>query len=219
MLGILIKLGLSSLIRKSSPDHMSTSFAMYLLQDRVKFKFYAAEKHLNYLKDMEAKGETPSSADVRVKWEIIVQDLLFHLVGTIDAILSRINKKYELGLEPWKVKVNNVYNELKADGKEKLIGNLHHLLEKDTHPDDTWLSILFELRNTGTHRNVLNYRHEVNLFENVNTGKGSSGPMRVYFKEDPNSNLEIIPYLEDRIQKMKWLIQDIMERNEILLTP
>jgi hypothetical protein len=78
-----IKVKLSSLIIKSSSVHMSTPFAIGLLEDRVKFKFYAARNHLNSLKDMEAKGETPHSADVRIKWEITVENLLFHLVGAM----------------------------------------------------------------------------------------------------------------------------------------
>ena len=76
--------------RKSSSVHMSTPFAIGLLEDRVKFKFYAARNHLNSLKDMEAKGETPHSADVRIKWEITVENLLFHLVGAMDSLLVRI---------------------------------------------------------------------------------------------------------------------------------
>jgi hypothetical protein len=189
---------------------MSTPFATGLLEDRVKFKFYVARDHLNSLIDMESKGETPHSADVRIKWEIIVENLLFHLVGAMDSLLVRINQKFGLGLKPWKVNVDNVYNKLKSDGKEELVGALHDLLDKDIHPNGTWLSILMDLRNIGTHRNILNYRYEASLFENANTGKGSSGPVRVYFKEEPDSKLEIIPYLEDRIQKMEQLIGTIL---------
>lgn len=66
---------------------------------------------------------------------------------------------------------------------------------------------------------MANVRFETELNKDLNTEKGSSGPMRAYFRIDPDSTLEIIPYLEDRIQKMKQLIQDIMQRDAILLTP
>jgi hypothetical protein len=51
------------------------------------------------------------------------------------------------------------------------------------------------------------------------TGKRSSSPMRIFFKDDPDSDLEIIPYLEDRIQKMEKLIEKIMEKEPSLRSP
>lgn len=76
-----------------------------------------------------------------------------------------------------------------------------------------------KLRNTGTHTTLINVKVAVSLFENAITGKGSSSPMRIFFKDDPDSDLEIIPYLEDRIQKMEKLIEKIMEKESSLRSP
>jgi hypothetical protein len=37
---------------------MTKSTSDELVRDRIKFKFYAAEKHLGYIKDLESNGET-----------------------------------------------------------------------------------------------------------------------------------------------------------------
>lgn len=53
---------------------------------------------------LEAKGETANPADARVKWEIEIEDLLSHLIGAGDALLIRINEKFNL-----KVKKRDIY--------------------------------------------------------------------------------------------------------------
>jgi len=75
---------------------------------------------------------------------------------------------------------------------------------------------LYDFRNTGTHKNIVNVRVEVNLHEDVNSGKGWSSRPHIFFKDDPDSNLEIVRYLEDRIQKMKDLIASIINKEPSL---
>jgi len=47
----------------------------------------------------------------------------------------------------------------------------------------------------------------------MNTGKSSSSRTRVSLRSDPQTDLEVIPYLEDSFNKIKNLIDDII-RNE-----
>lgn len=218
-IGNWIKLRLSSLIGKSSSVDMSTPSAIDLLEDRVKFKFYAAEKHLKILKELQSKGETPNNFEARVKWEIEIENLVSHLIGARDALLFRINDKFGLGLKIRDVYLKNVNHKLTQIGRPDILKQLNDLLDPKIYPNGSWLSILTEIRNTGTHRSIINVRFEHELKEDLSAGNGSSSSMRICFKEDPDSSLEIIPYLEDRIQKMKQLIQDIMQRNQILSTP
>jgi hypothetical protein len=92
---------------------MSSPTSIKLLEDRIKFKFHAAKEHLKNLKCLEAKGETANAADARVKWEIEIEDLLSHLIGARDALLVRINEKFNL-----KVKKRDIYL---ANLTEKLV--------------------------------------------------------------------------------------------------
>ncbi|MFL6322523.1 MAG: hypothetical protein ACJ71K_08800 [Nitrososphaeraceae archaeon] len=60
---------------------------------------------------------------------------------------------------------------------------------------------------------MINKHVSVGLFENVNTDKSSSSGTRVSLRTDPQTDLEVIPYLEDSFNKIKNLIDDII-RNE-----
>jgi hypothetical protein len=72
-----------------------------LLEDRIEFKFYAAEKHLHLLSDMQAKGKTPDNSEARIDWELEIEELLFHLIGAMDCLLFRINERLK---KDWKFK-------------------------------------------------------------------------------------------------------------------
>lgn len=195
-----------------------------LVKDRIKFKFYAAEKHLNVLKGYEEEGETIAKDPSRVRFEIEMEDLLSHLIGAIDSLLFRINKKLSLGLKPQNVLLRTVNERLDSIGRKYILQDLNDLLDlnlypKSLYPKGSWLSILYELRNEGMHRAIIPKRADLSLYENVNTGEGWSGPTKTYFAADPESKLEMIPYLEDRIQKMKNLINGIMQKEPSLITP
>ena len=176
--------------------------AKKLLEDRIEFKFYAAEKHLQILSDMEAEGESPDNSQGRLNWEIEIEELLFHLIGAMDYLLVRINERLNLKLESRKVTAINVCRKLRLKKRNDLIRELWDLLNP-RNPVRSWLKILTDLRNTGTHRSIINVS-----FAGDNT--------RITFVEDPKSELEIIPYLDDRIQRMRDLIDNIIRKDPSL---
>jgi hypothetical protein len=173
-----------------------------LLEDRIEFKFYAVEKHLQILSDMEAKGETPNNPKARVNWEIEIEELLFHLIGAMDCLLDRINERLNLKLETRNVTTINVCKKLRMNKRNDLIKELWDLLNP-RNPVRSWLKIVTDLRNTGTNRSIINVRF-------------AKGNMHISLMEDSDSNLEIIPYLDDRIQKMRDLIDTIISREPLL---
>jgi hypothetical protein len=173
-----------------------------LLEDRIEFKFYAAEKHLQILSDMEAKGETPNNSGGRLNWEIEIEELLFHLVGAMDYLLLRINERLNLKLETQKVTAITVCKKLRLKKRNDLIKELWDLLNP-RNPVRSWLNILTDLRNTGTHRSIINVSF-------------AGGNTRITFVEDPKSELEIIPYLDDRIQRMRDLVDNIIRKDPSL---
>jgi hypothetical protein len=173
-----------------------------LLEDRIEFKFYAAEKHLQILSDMEAKGETPNNSQGRLNWEIEIEELLFHLIGAMDYLLVRINERLNLKLETRKVTAINVCKKLRLKKRNDLIKELWDLLNP-RNPVRSWLKILTDLRYTDTHRSIINVSF-------------AGGNRRITFVEDPKSELEIIPYLDDRIQRMRDLIDNIIRKDPSL---
>lgn len=182
---------------------MSSTTVKGLLENRIEFKFYGAEKHLHLLSDMEAKGMTPNNSGGRINWELEIEELLFHLIGAMDCLLVRINERLHLGLEVRKVTAINVSKKLRLKKRNDLIKELWDLVNPN-NPVRSWFKILTDLRNTGAHRNIINVSF-------------AGGNTRITFVDDPKSDLEIIPYLDDRIQRMRDLIDNII-RKEPLLT-
>jgi hypothetical protein len=173
-----------------------------LLENRIEFKFYAAEKHLQVLSDMQAKGETPNNSVGRLNWELEIEELLFHLVDAMDCLLVRINERLNLGLENRKVNAINVCKKLRLKKRNDLIKELWDLLNPHNRVR-SWLKILTDLRNTGTHRSIINISF-------------AGGNMNITFVEDPESDSDIIPYLDDRIQRMRDLIDNIIRKEPLL---
>ena len=190
---------------------MSSPSSKDLLYDRIKFKFHATKDHLKNLKSLESEGGIFKNVDTKVRSEIEIEDLLAHLIGAIDALLVKINTKLNLDIDEDKVSLTTVKKKLEDKERLDLINDLIKL------DDDkrSWYWQLKELRNIGTHRKIINVRVSVSLFENVSTGKGFSGPTRIYFK-DSDTDLELIPYLEDRIQKMQALVESIINKESLL---
>lgn len=174
-----------------------------LLENKIEFKFYAAEKHLQLLTEMQAEGMTPNNSVGRLNWELEIEEFLFHLMGTMDCLLVRINDRLNLKLEFRKVTAINVCKKLRLKKRNDLIKELWYLVNPNS-PARSWLKILTDLRNTGAHRNIINVSF-------------AGGNTHITFVEDPKSDLEIIPYLDDRIQRMRELIDNII-RKEPLLT-
>lgn len=173
-----------------------------LLENRIEFKFYAAEKHLQVLSDMQAKGETPNNSVGRLNWELEIEELLFHLVDAMDCLLVRINERLNLGLENRKVNAINVCKKLRLKKRNDLIKELWDLLNPHNRAR-SWLKILTDLRNTGTQRSIINISF-------------AGGNMNITFVEDPESDSDIIPYLDDRIQRMRDLIDNIIRKEPLL---
>jgi len=181
---------------------MSNTSVKALLENRIEFKFYAAKKHLHLLSDMQARGETPNNSDGRLNWEIEIEDILFHLIGAMDCLLVRINERLNLRLEIRKVTAINICKKLRLKKRNDLIKELWDLVNPH-NPVHSWLKILTDLRDTGTHRSIINVSF-------------AGGNMHITFIEDPDSDLEIIPYLDDRIQRMRDLIDNIISKEPSL---
>lgn len=173
-----------------------------LLENRIEFKFYAAEKHLQALIDMQAKGETPNNSVGRLNWELEIEELLFHLVGAMDCLLVRINERLNLGLENRKVNAINVCKKLRLKKRNDLMKELWYLLNPHNRVR-SWLKILTDLRNIGMHRSIINISF-------------AGGNTNITFVEDPQADSDIIPYLDDHIQRMRDLIDNIIRKEPLL---
>lgn len=68
---------------------ISSDDAQKLLEDRVKFKLYAAERHLDELKNIkQSHGSIIRSSEIRIKAEMEIDCFLAHIIGAKDSLLG-----------------------------------------------------------------------------------------------------------------------------------
>jgi len=196
-------------------DTLSSEDARNLLGDRVQFKLSAAKQHLKNLQNLDKDGKgINSSFQSRVYSEMEIECLLLQLVGSVDALLFRINDKLGLGLDEKSIysnenTVKTISNKLNTLGKGKLLTELQDAIKSEEQngvKKRGWLWTLRDLRNRGTHRQLINIQVSVS----------PSVRRAIYLMTDPPTDLEVLPYLESSINRTKNLIEDII-KNEPLL--
>lgn len=184
--------------------HMEAYNPAELLGDRIKFKFHAAEKQLEKLKEYNKTETMGETSEIRVRWEIEIECLLNHLIGAKDALLARINDKLNLNLPDEDVKLNMINSELTKIGKSQLLQELNNL----SSDPNNWYWKLNKARNRGTHGPIFNLQMSRSINENVNTGTTTTSSSDS-FLFDPR---DIVSYLQDSIEDMKKLIGNIMNQ-------
>jgi hypothetical protein len=97
-----------------------------------------------------------------------------------------------------------INDKLNAQGKCKLLEDLNIALN-DSVKEKCWFWTLKDIRNQGLHRSLINKHVRVGGVRTV-----------VSLRTDPQTGLEIIPYLEDSINRTKKLINDIIQNEPLL---
>ena len=180
---------------------ISIDEATKVIEDRIRFKLYAAQYYLRQLKDLESKGQTPHDPRNRILWEMTSENLLFHLVGALDALLRRITEQYHVKIDtPRDFTIKKIYRKLGT--KQGLLKEAYDLVDVNVYRDGSWLSELFNLRNIGMHSAILNLGFSTNSKEVSFVGV-----------REP---IAAIPYLEKAIQQMKVLITGIVNKDTSL---
>jgi hypothetical protein len=188
-----------------------------LLNDRVEFKLYAAEQHLNRLKEIEnAYGGDIAKDNARIEVEMEVDCFLSQLVGAVDSLLSHINDRLDLGIPIDRVNFANVQSALSA--KTKKIDLLTAL--DRARQQGNWYYMLSELRNQSIHRTFLKKVISVHDFP-PKPGQVRFLNVQREFEEGNNPfdhviDMEVIPYLEKSLQQVTELIFSIRASEPLL---
>ena len=182
-----------------------------LLNQRIKFKLFATEHELESLRELEKSGHLLNFGCTSSYVEIKIECILAHLVGSVDSLLIWVNNKLRLGFDISRIdsspkRLGKINDALKANGKSRL---LDPLTKAVTPPEPQqlpgWFWTLKELRNQGMHRELIQL--------NVAVG-GKSNIFRLVTK--PQTNVEIIPYLEDSLSQTRNLIENIITSEPLL---
>lgn len=186
-----------------------------LLNDRVEFKLYAAERHLNRLKEIENAYGDIAKDNARIEVEMEIDCLLSQLVGTVDSLLSQINDRLDLGISIDRIDFANVQSALSA--KTKKIDLLYAL--DRARQQGNWYYMLSELRNQSVHRTFLKKAISVHDFPRK-LGQVRFLNVLGEFEEgnpfDHLMDMQVIPYLEMSLQQVRELIFSIRASEPLL---
>jgi hypothetical protein len=191
-----------------------------LLNDRVEFKLYAAEQHLNRLKEIENAYGDIAKDNARIEVEMEVDCFLSQLVGAVDSLLFQINDRLDLGIPTDRVNFANVQSAISA--KTKKIDLLSPL--DRARQFGNWYYMLSELRNQLVHKTFLKKVimpiHDLPSpkprqvrFLNV-LGEFESNKNNLF---DNIMDMEVIQYLEKSLQQIRELIFSIRASEPLLL--
>jgi hypothetical protein len=186
-----------------------------LLNDRVEFKLYAAEQHLNRLIEIENAYGDIAKYNARIEVEMEVDCFLSQLVGAVDSLLFQINDRLDLGVSPNHVNFANVQSALSA--KTKKIDLLSPLDKARQHGN--WYYMLSELRNQLVHKTFLRNVIPIQDVQPKPRQLRFLNVLREFAGNDQSEavmDMEITRYLEKGLQQVRELIFSIRASEPLL---
>jgi hypothetical protein len=186
-----------------------------LLDDRVEFKLYAAEQHLNRLKEIENVYGDIAKYNARIEVEMEVDCFLSQLAGAVDSLLFQINDRLDLGIPTERVNFANVQSALSAKTKKiDLLSPLDRARQRGN-----WYYMLSELRNQLVYRTFLKKVIPIHDFPPKRRQARFLNVLREFEGNPPDNiimNMEVIQYLEKSLQQVRELIFSIRAREPLL---
>jgi hypothetical protein len=187
-----------------------------LLNDRVEFKLYAAEQHLNRLKEIENAYGDITKYNARIEVEMEVDCFFSQVVGAVDSLLFQINDILDLGVPTDQVNFANVQSALSA--KTKMIDLLSPL--DKARRQANWYYMLSGLRNQLVHKAFLKKvisvdelspkPRQVRFMNAVRQFGGEGNPI------DHVKDMDVVQYIEKSLQQVRDLIFSIRASEPLL---
>lgn len=187
-----------------------------LLDDRVEFKLYAAEQHLNRLKEIENVYGDIAKYNARIEVEMEVDCFLSQLVGAVDSLLFQINDRLDLGIPTDRVNFANVQSALSAKTKKiDLLSPLDRARQRGN-----WYYMLSELRNQLVYRTFLKKVIPIHDLPPKRLQVRFLNVLREFEGNNPSDDIimdmEVIQYLEKSLQQVRELIFSIRAGEPLL---
>jgi hypothetical protein len=180
-----------------------------ILLDRVEFKIFAAEEHLNNLQEIQSYHLDAQKVDPAIRMEIEIDCFLAQILGTLDCLLLLINTKLELGIASERVDLATVQSALNA--RTKNIGLLTDMHQASEH--NAWLWVLKEFRNLTMQRPSKDAQYL--LFDDIgsSTKDYQSETIR---PSDESINKNLIRYFQQSLQRVRELVNSIRMKEPML---
>jgi hypothetical protein len=182
---------------------MPSKFDSNLLTDRVEFKLYGAEIHLNNLQEIQINHSNMVKDNPEVQAELEIDCFLAQILGAVDCLLTLINTRLELGIAIGKVDEATVQSALNA--RTKNISLLTELSQASEH--NGWLWILREFRDQTMQRPS---KEAQALLFDVRTASIMS--------KDPKDliNKNLVSYFQQSVNRVRELVNSIRMKEPLL---
>jgi len=179
------------------------------LSDRPRFKLYSAGRYLLNLKSLEQKYGSISTAQSILQVEMELDCFLAEIIGAVDSLLVQINARFDLGLDINQVDFERVQSGLSS--RTKKIDLLSELDVARRHGN--WYWQIIELRNYSLRGSLMSKSAIIGIHTSS----------RVHFRKDPRNpgasppmDLEVVPYLQQCLNKAEELIERIRSKESVL---
>jgi hypothetical protein len=172
----------------------------YIVSDRVSFKIYCAQRHLDNIKSIESSYRISSEMTAEIEAEL---DCLFcQITSAIDALLVLINDRFGFGIPVEQVNIDRVQSELNSKTKKfDLLVELHAAREYGS-----WLWHVINMQNQALRLPLMPQIEALSL--DVKSSQSDSS----------NSRYErTITYLETVVDRAKSLVWEIRKKDRLLL--
>jgi hypothetical protein len=164
--------------------------------DRISFKLYSCQLHLNNLKDIESKYKDLDSSEVRtsIEIEIEIDSFISQIIATVDSLLFKINNKLRLSIPADSIEIYKVQSALSSETKSfDLLNDLN-----DANQPGNWYWTINQLRNYSLDNSLISQ----DAFE--------------LLADYTKTNMKLIPYFEQSLNHLEKLIENIRIREPIL---
>ena len=162
--------------------------------DRISFKLYSCQLHLNNLKDIESKYKDLDSSEVRTSIEIEIDSFISQIIATVDSLLFKINNKFRLSIPDDSIEIYKVQSALSSETKSfDLLNDLN-----DANQPGNWYWTINQLRNYSLDNSLISQ----DAFE--------------LLADYTKTNMKLIPYFEQSLNHLEKLIENIRIREPIL---
>jgi hypothetical protein len=162
--------------------------------DRISFKLYSCQLHLNNLKDIELKYKDLTSSEIRTSIEIEIDSFISQIIATVDSLLFKINNKFRLSIPDDSIEIYKVQSALSSETKSfDLLNDLN-----DANQPGKWYWTIKQLRSYSLDNSLISQDGFELLADYTKT------------------NMKIIPYFEQSLNHLEKLIENIRIREPIL---
>ncbi|HET8847882.1 MAG TPA: hypothetical protein VFM20_03735 [Nitrososphaeraceae archaeon] len=188
---------------------MSSKIDSDPLLDRVEFKIFAAQQHLNNLQEIQSKHADPHEIHLAIQIEMEIDCFLSQIIGTLDCLLLSINTKLELGIAAKRVDLATIQSALNA--RTKNISLLTDMHQASAH--DGWLWILNEFRNLTMEKPSKDAQYL--LTDEYDTLTRDYQDKTIQPSEE-SINKNLIRYFQQSLQRVRELVNIIRDKEPML---